>query len=216
MVALTHSEVRRSFATIAEMFGDRGLDTSSLSSDDASPDRVAELASEGTVFHVDVPSCRARVVYHMPARFKLASVRKLLEREDAGGAVDVVLLVCREMPASSALKGIGEMDADVQIFELRELQYNVSRHALVPRHEPVRDEARIAEVLKLYELDSRYKMPLILSTDAMARYLALKPGQLVRIERPSPSSGTYVMYRCCQRASHSVGAAASGAAARRA
>ena len=95
---------------------------------------------------------------------------------------------------------MAELQKDVQLFDLRELQFNISRHIYVPPHIPVRDEAAIQEIVKRYDLESRYRLPLILSTDPMARYLALKPGQLARITRPSPSSGTYVLYRCCQRA----------------
>ena len=89
---------------------------------------------------------------------------------------------------------------EVQVFEFAELQYNLSKHTLVPPHTAIRNEADIDEVLRRYTLKSRYQLPLILSTDPMARYLALKPGQLVRIVRESPSAGTYVLYRCCQRA----------------
>jgi DNA-directed RNA polymerase subunit H (RpoH/RPB5) len=109
------------------------------------------------------------------------------------------LIVTREKPAASAKKGIAELGLDVQFFDVRELQYNVSRHSLVPLHEPVRDEARIAEVMQRYHLKSRYHLPLILSSEPMARYLALKPGQLVRITRVCPSAGHYTLYRCCQR-----------------
>jgi DNA-directed RNA polymerase subunit H (RpoH/RPB5) len=89
---------------------------------------------------------------------------------------------------------------EVQVFEFAELQYNPSRHMLVPSHEPIREEPEIETILRRYRLKTRYQLPLILSTDPMARYLALKPGQLVRIVRQSPSAGTYVLYRCCQRA----------------
>ena len=40
-------------------------------------------------------------------------------------------------------------------------------------------------------------LPVILRDDAMARYLGLRPGEVVRILRPSPTSGTYVSYRIC-------------------
>ena len=62
------------------------------------------------------------------------------------------------------------------------------------------DEVAIGEITKAYNVKSRFHFSIILSTDPMARYLALKHGQLVRISRFSQSSGTYVLYRCCQKA----------------
>lgn len=117
----------------------------------------------------------------------------------AGGADEFVptqfIVVARERPAQG--KGADDAARDVQLFPIKELLYNVSKHEMVPKHEPIRDEKTIQEILKRYRLKSKFQLPLILSSDPMARYLALKPGQLVRIVRPSPSAGTYTLYRCC-------------------
>jgi DNA-directed RNA polymerase subunit H (RpoH/RPB5) len=189
------AEVARSFSVVREMLADRGLDTSSL--DRVSDADVVALAATKNVFHVDVPSCATRIVYNLNHKFKMADVKKLLlSAGEVGEPTNTqVVVVVRERPAQG--KGVDELARDVQLFQVRELMYNVSRHSLVPKHEPIRDEARIEEVVKRYRLKSKFQLPLILSGEPMARYLALKPGQLVRITRPSPSSGTYVLYRCC-------------------
>ena len=189
------TEVARSFSVVREMLADRGLDTSSL--DRVSDADVVALAATKNVFHVDVPSCATRIVYNLNHKFKMADVKKLLlSAGEVGEPTNTqVVVVVRERPAQG--KGVDELARDVQLFQVRELMYNVSRHSLVPKHEPIRDEARIEEVVKRYRLKSKFQLPLILSGEPMARYLALKPGQLVRITRPSPSSGTYVLYRCC-------------------
>jgi DNA-directed RNA polymerase subunit H (RpoH/RPB5) len=197
-------EVFRSFATIAEMLVDRGVDPASLAS--LAPRDVVAISGGRLVFHVDVPMCGVRVVYNLNPRFKLAAVRKLLDVAATPGAdvdsdgIHTFVIVSKDKPIHNAIKGINDLNLDIQLFQLKELQYNVSRHILVPKHEPIRDEVAIEEVLRAYNLKSRFHLPLILSTDPMARYLALKPGQLTRITRFSPSSGTYVLYRCCQKA----------------
>ena len=195
MHVTTDGEVARSFATIREMVRDRGLDASSLES--ASIDSVIALSHANKVFHVDAPSCSMRVVYDMNPKFKVADVKKLVE-EAVGESLSQVILVVREPPAQG--KGLDELAKEVvQPFLISELQYNVSRHVLVPKHEPIRDDAEVEEVLQRYQLKSRFQLPLLLSSDPMARYLALKPGQIVRITRFSPSAGTYVQYRCCTK-----------------
>jgi DNA-directed RNA polymerase subunit H (RpoH/RPB5) len=189
-----NNAVEKSFTTIRQMLKDRGDDTTSLGTV-SSQDLIAISASRN-VFHIDLESCAHRIIYNMNAKFKLADVRKLLEDD----AHTVYIIVTRDKPTHPGRKGVDELKKDVQFFDLRELQYNVSRHQLVPPHDPIRDDKIIDDIVARYRLKSRFHMPLILSTDPMARYLALKHGQIVRITRSSPSAGTYVLYRCCMRA----------------
>ena len=193
-----NNELRKCFGTIKEMLRDRGVDAASL--DHVSAEDVIALSGSRAVFHLDLTSCAYRVVFDMNPKFKLADVRKLLEDTPFNNAVFLVVTKDHAGPTHAALKGVDELKKDVQFFDMRELQYNVSHHTLVPRHEPVRDEAEIDEIVKRYRLKTRFQLPLILGTDPMARYLALKPGQVARITRNSPSAGTYVLYRCCMRA----------------
>ena len=185
--------VKLSFSTIRQMLQDRGVDTSSITS--MSAEDVLAVAASRNVFHVDLESCKTRIIYNMNAKFKLADMRKLLEDE----APKVFIVVTRDKPTHPGRKGVDELGKDVQFFDVRELQVNISHHHQVPPHEPIRDEAKIDEIVQRYRLKSRFHMPLILSGDPMARYLALKHGQVVRITRASPSAGTYIKYRCCQR-----------------
>lgn len=190
------AEIIKAFGTLRSMLTDRETpgceqDLATLSSED--------VASAGnlTVFHIDLPTCKHRILFDLAARFKLVEVRKSLEV--AEGEIDVVILVVFNKPTTAAHKSINELKRDIQIFTLGELQYNVTEHVLVPRHVPVREEAAIREILRRYQLPDRFKMPLIPGNDPVARYLALKPGQLVCITRPSPSCGLYVSYRCCMK-----------------
>lgn len=162
-----------------------------------SPEDIVAAAGNLTVFHLDLPKCRHRILFDLAVRFKLIEVRKSLETPEAD--IDVVLLVVFNKPTTAAHKSIGELKRDIQIFTLGELQYNVTEHILVPHHFAIRAEADIREILRRYQLPDRFKMPLIPSNDPVARYLALKPGQLVRITRPSPSCGVFVSYRCCNK-----------------
>ena len=83
----------------------------------------------------------------------------------------------------------------VQTFDVKELSMNISTHVLVPKHEIVPDRD-IPELLQ--ELNAQeQQLPAILRTDPMAKYLGVRPGQIMKITRASPTAGTYVMYRRC-------------------
>jgi DNA-directed RNA polymerase subunit H (RpoH/RPB5) len=83
----------------------------------------------------------------------------------------------------------------VQIISLPQLLINIVNHRDVPHHEVI-DENDKKELLTKYNIKPE-NLPVILRDDAMARYLGLRPGEIVRILRPSPTSGTYVSYRIC-------------------
>lgn len=192
----THKrEICNSFRTLTQMMRDRGTpcpDWEQLSGDD-----VIAIQSGRTVFYVDDVTRGCRLVYDMSFRFRLPNVKKFLDA--AGSGMSTFLLVVAN-PTPAAAKSVRELqDIQLEMFDVRSLQFNVSHHELVPRHDPIRDESEIEDILKLYSLKTRTQLPLIYSTDPMARYLALRPGQLVRITRRSPSAGVHVLYRCCAK-----------------
>lgn len=197
-MSLSELDIRRCWATLKDMIADRGLDAPELLA--ISAEDMSAAAAGKLVFHLDAPSIRCRFVFELGARFKSSNIKKLLEKTDG---IDTFMLIVREAPTSTALKGLEATAGKgkcIELFRLDELQYNVSRHQLVPPHIAVRDEATILSVLEKYQLRNRWHLPLILTSDPMARYLGLKHGELVRIDRPSPSAGSYTLYRCCMKA----------------
>lgn len=188
-------ELRKSWKTLLEMLADRGHNECTEMTA-ISPDDFASAMAGKYSFHMDLPSIKHRIIYELNSRFKTPSVKKLLEEAE----YDVFVIIAKEKPTSAALKGLEAAGKEVQVFNLAELQFNVSKHSLVPPHSPIIDEAEIESVLKQHQVKSRFHFPLILTSDPMARYLGLKHGQLVRIVRTSPSAGKYILFRCCLKA----------------
>lgn len=199
-------EVSRTFATVREMLTDRGLDVSSFDTDrHLEVHEVVEKSHLTNVFEVDVHSAKVRVIYNLNSKYKGQDINKLkkapvhiddalMEKGDDKSSEWQFLVITRELPMQGKS---GLADESTQIFKIEELLINVARHSLVPRHIPIRSPDEIKKILQIYSLKTPQQLPLIISTDPQARYLALRPGELVRIERPSPSAGTYVLYRCC-------------------
>ena len=81
----------------------------------------------------------------------------------------------------------------VEIFMEQEMMINLVDHVMVPKHELLTPE----EVLTFYETYNCKKknMPKILSTDPVARYYAMKVGDICRVIRPSEKSGFAHSYR---------------------
>lgn len=71
----------------------------------------------------------------------------------------------------------------IEVFTLQEMQFNVSHHKWVPKHQICSPEEK-KKIMKTYAAD-RHQIPNIKTSDAMARYLGIRKGQMVRIIRDS-------------------------------
>jgi DNA-directed RNA polymerase subunit H (RpoH/RPB5) len=85
----------------------------------------------------------------------------------------------------------------IRFFEARKIVVDPSSFAIVPKHERLTPEETKA-LRKEYYLQSDANHNWIrFHEDPQARWLGLVPGDVVKITRPSPSSGEYVIYRVC-------------------
>jgi DNA-directed RNA polymerase subunit H (RpoH/RPB5) len=149
------------------------------------------------IFNIDIHN-RIRIIYYV-TKFKIADFRQFIENTD----FEMYIVIMQDKLTTNNLKSIMEFEKKIekqhtmQFFELKELMFNITHHSLVPKHTVIRDEVEIEEIVKKYNLKSKLHLPLLLRTDPISRYYDIKSGQLVKIERISPSSGEYVVYRCC-------------------
>ena len=80
-----------------------------------------------------------------------------------------------------------------EIFKIADLKINIVDHILVPKHIVLTQEE---SKLVLQNYNARKKdMPLISSTDPVARYYNMKPDDICKIERPSIMTCTVPFYR---------------------
>lgn len=85
----------------------------------------------------------------------------------------------------------------VSTFSIYSLNNNPTKHVLVPPHEIV-PEGEHETLLEKLMVNSKSQLPIIrFHFDMQARWLGLVPGDIVKITRPSPSAGVYIMYRVC-------------------
>jgi len=97
----------------------------------------------------------------------------------------------------SARKAIAAVANEYRLEEFSEsdLIVNIVHHTLVPRHEVLSEEEKKL-LLEKYRLKDT-QLPRIQLADPVARYLGLRRAQVVKITRPSETSGRYASYRIC-------------------
>jgi DNA-directed RNA polymerase subunit H len=85
----------------------------------------------------------------------------------------------------------------VSFFSMYMLVVNPLKHTLVPKHEIVPEEKHKELMASLYAT-SKTKFPEIkFHVDPIARCIGAVPGDIVKITRPSASSGESIIYRVC-------------------
>lgn len=127
----------------------------------------------------------------MNSKFKINDLKKLINDEDR------ILIVFKEKINNLNIKNLKEYEANIEIFLIKELLINISKHILVPKHEIVTDQEIISKIVSQFQLKSKTQLPIIQRTDPMARYLDIKTGEIVKITRNSPSAGEAIIYRYC-------------------
>ena len=94
---------------------------------------------------------------------------------------------------SKSVKIISGYSTPCEIFKISELMLCIVEHILVPNHKVLtKEEANI--VLNEYCARKR-DMPLILTTDPVARFYNMKPDEICRITRPSVLTVEAPFYR---------------------
>lgn len=186
---------------LTEMFEMRGEDTSEFEHHgDAVPRPRYFTDPTPIVLNTD----KTTVFFALSKEVMKELIKELKEVEDMREHYKTsnFIIVVMEMPSSTTMNYLTERDKSLQanggmlqVFMMKELMYNPSKHVLVPKHEKLTEDQAKA-VLEKYMVKSKAQLPQIHKTDIMARWLGLRHGDVVRITRFNPTSGEYYYYRC--------------------
>jgi DNA-directed RNA polymerase I, II, and III subunit RPABC1 len=184
--------VVRSFQTVIEMLTDRDMDLSGLTKDSANELLDNFVNNNKQLFDIVIND--VKVIYCLTSKAKWSEVKKHFEDDTP---YSLYICIIKDKLSQNNAKMLTGLKLNLQLFDIKVLQFNISRHELVPKHEIIRDESVIKNIIAQYSLKSKFQLPIILKTDAMAKYLGLKNGDVIKIVRVSPTAGDYVVYRCC-------------------
>ncbi|KAI5192829.1 DNA-directed RNA polymerases I, II, and III subunit RPABC1 [Nematocida minor] len=105
------------------------------------------------------------------------------------------IIVCKETLKAHSLKALDESrkDYDLELFYVRELLFNITKHRDVSKHILLSEEEKQG-VLKERKIGEA-QLKKILMEDPVNKYYAGKRGQLYRIVRNSETAGISIEYR---------------------
>ncbi|CAK5268637.1 unnamed protein product [Mycena citricolor] len=191
--------------TIHELVKDRGF---SVSEDELTMDLPTfreSFAKHGSIdrnslnFYTNSPTDPTEQIFVFFSDEKnvgVKTMRKLLSILEEK-SIQRGIIVFPQTMTSSARKVITAMAATYRLEEFSEsdLLVNIVHHTLVPRHDVLSPEQKKL-LLEKYRLKET-QLPRIQLADPVARYYGLRRGQVVKITRPSETSGRYASYRIC-------------------
>ena len=188
---MVESRVARALVTVKEMLEDRGIGLGELAN--VGDKEAAALASRLDFFHL---AAEDRDVVFVSRKLKNPDLLKAAEALDPARR-NKTILILTDKPQSFNLRSVAtNFGPHAEVFTFTELQFNVSRHHLVPKHAKMTD-VEVKQLLASYQHTDKKCLPSILATDPMAKYLGLRHGDVVRITRPSQSAGVTTFHRHC-------------------
>ena len=113
---------------------------------------------------------------------------------------DTLVIISKDISNDTIKKYLIQLLTDRKIFivniGIKELQFNVLNHVLVPKHTILNNE-EANKVKTTYNIDDDKSIPEISRYDAVSKAIMLRPTQIVKIERPSKNSIYSEYYRFC-------------------
>lgn len=191
----TNYIIKTSFKTIKEMLSDRNIDISKIKN--ISQEELYTLYDDNLIFSIEVND-EYKIIYYMNNKIRINDIEKYISDKDKNIIfVSKEKLTTNNYKSFNNLKKIKDNKIYLQYFHVNELLVNIYHHELVPKHEPITNKEEINNLMNKYLLKNPYNFPLILHNDPICKYLDIKPDTLVKITRPSPTSGEYILYRYC-------------------
>lgn len=89
----------------------------------------------------------------------------------------------------------------IQLFNLRNLMFNITKHFMVPHHQVLNmwiNGEEIEIMKKTYNIHQFSELPIISHNDPVAKFIGLIKGDVCKITRNNKTSGTYIIYRYCR------------------
>lgn len=173
------SKMNRAMEVIGEMLDQRGYSTNSKDEyilADNNKDQLVVFFCSDVKFNLD------------KLKFYISKMNEI--------ELNHCIIVYTDQITSTAKKAIDNLEiikpegsivpAEIELFSLKELQYNLTKHILVPKHTKLSDEDSL-QIRKKFG----HNLASILKTDPVVRFYNFKKGDIIKITRKEG----YIMYR---------------------
>jgi DNA-directed RNA polymerase I, II, and III subunit RPABC1 len=164
---------------------------------------------------IDIQTSNTSVIYALTKKLRKTIIDELKEKiKDSNtniqdfiskyGSKNNIILIFNNESISTAVKALlnkydklfQKNGGQLQYFTLRQLMFNPTKHEYVPIHTKLTEE-EVKEFMKEYMTRTKIHMHVILQSDPIAKWIGLKHGDIVKINRYNENSGESFSYRSC-------------------
>ncbi len=180
----------RALSTLTEILTARGFKSEKFDSVGSSIDETKMYAFGGML-----------IIFSTKTRVTEKDLTTFIEFSKENGYTNGMIIVSMSRPSDTVLASLRNYISNsdvalVQIFELRHLQFNISKHVKVPRHRLVTDD-ELANILTANNVDKPNLFRKIDSQDAMAKWIGARPGNVVEVTGMCETSAENKRYLFC-------------------
>ena len=180
--------------TVVEMLRDRGYSSSNIEMDYGTfLAHFPNAQSDPTSLNF-VATKEQSVAIHFTIEDKISkkNLDSLASNYSLQGVESVILITFNKLnPACKAL--LKSIKMSFEHFLVEELQFNITKHCLVPKHRIMTPEEQDAFLRQMK--CEKANLPSILTIDPVARYFGAKVGDVFEITRNSQTTGIALYYR---------------------
>lgn len=181
--------------TIIEMLTERGYSTSQTILTHASfVGQFPGATGNPSILNFIASKGEQSIGVHFINEDKIAkkSLELLTNEYTAQGVGQIMLITTAKLnPACKAL--LKSVKINLEHFLIEELQFNITKHHLVPKHR-ILEESEQKALLNKLRCDIS-NLPTILTSDPVCRFFGAKIGDVFEITRNSQTAGTAFYYR---------------------
>lgn len=135
---------------------------------------------------------------------RIKAIEELIEElytvEEVLTPTDTLMIVINDEPNDSLVATLkylyDKRGIFVVVHNIKRLQRNILKHTLVPPH-TIMTSSDIEILKKDYNLKNLQQLPEMSRFDPVALIIGMRPGQVCKIERKSPTSMVSMYYRIC-------------------
>jgi DNA-directed RNA polymerase subunit H (RpoH/RPB5) len=163
---------------------------------------------------IDIETSNTSVIYALTKKLRKMIIDELKEKikdtsnikdfiSNHGSKKNVIIIFNNESISTAVKSLLNKYDkifqkngGQLQYFTLQQLMFNPTKHVYVPTHTKLTEE-EAKEFMKEYMTRTKMHMHVILQSDPIAKWIGLKHGDIVKINRYNENSGESFSYRSC-------------------
>jgi len=200
----THiKQIYNSRVNLLDMLEEQDFDTSNYKGEHIQEVNLMNI-NEQLDMLIEKEDKKLYIKYHLNKTIRPATINEFIEDlfmiEEILEKKDDLIIVTRDNVNDTLIKLLKKIWSNdgifIRIINIKALQFNILKHDLVPKHSILNEEETL-EFKKKYNITSIRQIPDISRFSPVSLIIGIRPNEICKIERYSPTTIHSLFYRVC-------------------